>query len=71
MVFAPKNTPPDILQKLNATLNKGYASAEFGRRMSSQGIEVVGGTVAEARAIVQRETDRWAPIVKAANIKAD
>ncbi|MES3000868.1 MAG: tripartite tricarboxylate transporter substrate binding protein [Pseudomonadota bacterium] len=71
MLFAPKNTPADVVQKLNGALHKGYTNPEFVKRMAAQGIEVVGGSVADARGAVQREIDRWVPIFKAANIKAE
>ena len=71
MIFAPKGTPTDVLQKLNTTLAKAFANPDFSKRMSAQGIEVVGGSIADAQAVLKGEIERWAPIVKAANIKGD
>ncbi|MES3000879.1 MAG: tripartite tricarboxylate transporter substrate binding protein [Pseudomonadota bacterium] len=71
MVLAPRNTPADVLQRLNAVLHKAYTSPDTVKRMSAKGIEVGGGSVADARNVVQREMERWAPIIKAANIKAE
>ena len=71
MIFAPKGTPGDVLQKLNTTLAKAFGNPDFSKRMSAQGIEVVGGSIADAQAVLKGEIERWAPIVKAANIKGD
>jgi tripartite-type tricarboxylate transporter receptor subunit TctC len=71
MVFAPKKTPPDVLEKLNAAINKALADPEMIKQMGEQGVSFVGGTLAQADAFVTGEMNRWGTIIKAADIKAE
>jgi tripartite-type tricarboxylate transporter receptor subunit TctC len=70
-VFAPAGTPPAIVAKLNAEINKAMTTREFLDHMRLEGAEAVGGTPAQFRAFVQGEIDRWAPVVKSAGVKVD
>jgi len=71
MVFAPKATPRDVLEKLNAAINKAISDPELVQRMSAQGVTFVGGTIAQTDAFLKSEIERWGRVIKAANIKAD
>ena len=71
MLFAPKKTPPEIVQKLNAELNKAFADPDTIKRMLSQGVTLTGGTPEQAHAHVLAETKRWGPLIKAAGIKGE
>ena len=70
-VFAPAGTPPAIVAKLNAEINKAMATPEFLDHMRLEGAEAVGGSPAQFRTFVQGEINRWAPVVKAAGVKVD
>jgi tripartite-type tricarboxylate transporter receptor subunit TctC len=70
-IFAPAGTPPAVVAKLNAEINKAMASPEFIDHMRLEGADAVGGTPAQFRTFVQGEIDRWAPVVKSAGVKAD
>jgi tripartite-type tricarboxylate transporter receptor subunit TctC len=70
-VFVPAGTPKDIVAKLNAELNKALTAPELAELMRSEGAEAIGGTPEEFRAFVRGEVERWAPVVKAAGVKAN
>jgi tripartite-type tricarboxylate transporter receptor subunit TctC len=71
MLLAPKQTPRDIVLKLNADLNKAFADPELVSRMLPQGVTLTGGTPEQAQTQVQAETRRWGPLIKSAGIKGD
>jgi tripartite-type tricarboxylate transporter receptor subunit TctC len=71
MVFAPKKTPPEVLEKLNHTINAALADAEFSKQMAAQGVVFVGGSLAQAEAFLNSEVTRWGGVIKAAGIKAE
>jgi tripartite-type tricarboxylate transporter receptor subunit TctC len=71
MLFAPKKTPPEIVQKLNAELNRSFADPDTIKRMLSQGVTLTGGTPEQAHAHVQAEFKRWGPLIRAAGIKGE
>lgn len=70
-VIAPKGTPPEIIQRLNADINKALAMAELRDRIVSQGNEVAGGTPQEFDAFMRAENAKWGKLVREAKIKAD
>ncbi len=63
-VVAPAATPRDVIQKLNAEINKAMGDAEIRKRMSAQGVEFAGGTPEQADAFVRSEIKRWRQIIK-------
>jgi hypothetical protein len=71
MVFAPKKTPADILEKLNIAINKVISDPDLIKQMSAQGVTFVGGSITQADAFLASEINRWEKIIKAANIKAE
>ncbi|MGH6638531.1 MAG: Bug family tripartite tricarboxylate transporter substrate binding protein, partial [Polaromonas sp.] len=68
-LFAPAQTPPAVVERLNRELNEVLKSDEIRGKMQEQGALGGKGSAAEFAAFVQREQDRYARIVKAANIK--
>jgi tripartite-type tricarboxylate transporter receptor subunit TctC len=68
-LFAPARTPPAIVERLNHELNEVLRSDEMRARMQEQGAVGGSGSPAEFTRFVQREQERYARIVKAANIK--
>lgn len=71
MILAPKKTPPDIVQKLNAAFNIAIKDPELAGQLSSQGVDLVGGSPAQAEDLLKSEIGRWGPIIKAAGIRAE
>ncbi|CAG2150600.1 Bug family tripartite tricarboxylate transporter substrate binding protein [Cupriavidus plantarum] len=70
-VFAPGKTPPAIVNRLNAELNRALASPEVRERLLRDGEVPTGGTAAQFAASIHAEYDDNARIVKEAGIKAD
>jgi tripartite-type tricarboxylate transporter receptor subunit TctC len=70
-ISAPKGTPADIVQILNTQVNAGLADANVRKRLDDLGCNVFNGTPDDFAKFVAAETDKWAKVVKFANIKAD
>jgi tripartite-type tricarboxylate transporter receptor subunit TctC len=68
-LFAPAQTPPAVVERLNRELNAALSSDEVRSKMQEQGAIGGSGSPAEFARFVQREQERYARIVKAANIK--
>ena len=69
-LFAPAATPRAIITRLNAEVVKALRDPVVVQRLSSQGAEPAGTTPEEFAAFVRSEIDKWANLVKAANMKA-
>ena len=63
-VLVPARTPRDLVQKLNAEINKALNDPAIRTRLSNDGVELVGGTPEEADAFIRAEMARWPKIVK-------
>ncbi|MBI0434503.1 tripartite tricarboxylate transporter substrate binding protein [Roseomonas sp. KE0001] len=68
---APKGTPPEVVQRLNAAMNAALQDATVRERITGQGDEPGGGTAAEFDARVKADHKRWGEVARAANIRAD
>jgi tripartite-type tricarboxylate transporter receptor subunit TctC len=63
-MLAPKGTPREIVDKLNADLRKVLADPEANKLMHKAGVEVATSTPEEFQALMQEELDRWGKVVK-------
>ena len=70
-VLVPKGTPEAIVQRLNTELIAAIRNPEVRGRLAGQGAEVVTMTPAEQDRFFAQERDRWAKVVKAAEIKVE
>ncbi|NNM71697.1 Bug family tripartite tricarboxylate transporter substrate binding protein [Enterovirga aerilata] len=70
-LFAPKGTPPDILNKLNAEVRKALEGEDLKRRFAELGGEIRPMSPAELMAYVRAEHAKWAQVVKASGAKLD
>jgi len=70
-IGAPKNTPAEIIDQLNKTINAGLADPAMKARFADLGGAVVPGTPAEFGKFIASETEKWGQVIKFANIKAD
>ena len=68
---APAGTPPDVVSKINAEINRILTLPEVKERFTGGGIEIAGGTPETFGALIRKEASTWAKVVKDANIKAD
>ena len=71
-VYAPKGTPKDIVQRLNAEIVKALKSPDVKDKLEGQlAMEIVGSTPEELAAHMAREIPRWAELVKKSGASAD
>src|SRR3954468_715065 len=73
-LWVPKQTPKDIIAKLNATMVQVLASPQVVQRFEELGIEISAPerqSPEALRAFQKQETERWWPIIKASNIKVE
>ena len=68
-VFAPAGTPPAIVQRLNAELNAVLKEPEVAAKLREQGAVPGSGSAEDLGRFVQAEHERYAKIVRSANIK--
>ena len=71
MIFAPKKTPTEILEKLNSAINKAITDPEMVKQMAAMGVSFVGGSIGQADQFLSSEITNWGSIIKAADIKAE
>jgi tripartite-type tricarboxylate transporter receptor subunit TctC len=70
-IGAPRNTPTEIVEKLNKEINAGLADAKMKERLADLGGAVLPGSPAEFGKLIAEETEKWARVVKFTNIKSD
>ncbi len=67
-VLAPAATPRDIVARLNAEMVKVIQSADFRKRMDEIGAEPIGNTTEQMAQQIKAETEKFARLVKDANV---
>ena len=70
-MVAPAGTPADIVAKWNAEINRVVGLPEFQERLAAMGATPKVGTPAEFNAFLKSEVERYAKVVKAANVVVD
>jgi tripartite-type tricarboxylate transporter receptor subunit TctC len=70
-VGAPKNTPAEIVVKLNKEINAALADPNMKGRLADLGGTVLPGSPADFGTLIVQDTENWAKVVKFAGIKAD
>ena len=70
-VGAPKNTPRDIVEKLNHEINAILAEPAMKTRIAELGGVAMTGSPAEFGAVVAAETEKWAKVVKFAGARVE
>jgi len=68
-IGAPRNTPAEIVNKLNTEVNAGLADAKIRERLAALGAIAVPGTPADFSAFIARETDKYGRVIREAKIK--
>ncbi len=68
---APPKTPPDIVNKLAATIGSEMKDPGVVKILNDLSMEVIAGTPAEARAFMRQEAERWGTVIRTAKITAD
>jgi tripartite-type tricarboxylate transporter receptor subunit TctC len=70
-IGAPKNTPAEIVTKLNGEINVGLADAKINKRFADLGGVPIVMTPAEFGKLVADETEKWGKVIRAAGINAE
>jgi tripartite-type tricarboxylate transporter receptor subunit TctC len=70
-IGAPKNTPTEIVDKLNREINAGLADPELKARLVDLGGETFAGSPEDFAKFIAAETEKWAKVVKFAGIKPE
>jgi tripartite-type tricarboxylate transporter receptor subunit TctC len=68
---APKNTPAEIVEKVNRGINAGLDDPKMKARLIDLGGMALPGSPAEFGKLIADETEKWAKVIKFAGIKAD
>jgi tripartite-type tricarboxylate transporter receptor subunit TctC len=68
-VFAPKNSPAPVIEKLSATIRDALAKPEIVDKFATLGSEPHGSTPAEFTRFLREETAKWSEVIQKANIK--
>lgn len=68
-IVAPAGTPKDIVDKINAAMSQILASPDTTRRFTELGMVSVGGTPQSFAQFLQAESDKWAKVITAANLR--
>jgi tripartite-type tricarboxylate transporter receptor subunit TctC len=70
-LIAPAGTPEAIVAKIRREVVEAMGTAAVRDKLATQLMEPIGNTPAEFRARIDGEIARWAPVIKAANIKVN
>jgi tripartite-type tricarboxylate transporter receptor subunit TctC len=70
-VGAPRNTPVEIVDKLNKEINAALLDPTMKARLADLGGTTLPGSPADFGRLIADETEKWAKVIRAANIKAE
>jgi len=70
-MYAPRGTPKEIVDRLNAEVMKVLAEPEARQKLMSLGFEPAGGTPDQLGAFEKSERAKWGALIKAAGLKGD
>ena len=70
-IGAPKNTPAELVDKLNREINAGLADPKIKQRLADLGGLPSPTTPTQFGNLIADETERWGKVIRAANIKAE
>jgi tripartite-type tricarboxylate transporter receptor subunit TctC len=70
-MIAPGRTPQAIVAKIRREVVEAIGAAAVRDTLAAQLMEPIGNTPAEFRARIEGEIARWAPVIRAANIKVN
>ena len=70
-VGAPTGTPAEVIDKLNKEINASLADPKIRARLADLGGAVLAGSPADFGKLIADETEKWAKVIRAANIKPE
>jgi tripartite-type tricarboxylate transporter receptor subunit TctC len=70
-IGAPRNTPPDVIAILNREVNAGLADPKIKAKLADLGGTIIPGSPADFGRLIASEIEKWAKVIKFANIKPE
>ncbi len=70
-IGVPRNTPTEIIEKLNGEINASLADSKIKARLADLGGTPLAGSPTDFERLIAEQTDRWAKVIRTANIKPD
>jgi tripartite-type tricarboxylate transporter receptor subunit TctC len=70
-ICAPKNTPAEIIEKLNQAVNASLSDPKLRERISGLGGTVLAGSTTDFGKLIAEDTEKWAKVVKFSGAKPD
>jgi tripartite-type tricarboxylate transporter receptor subunit TctC len=70
-IGVPKNTPVEIIGRLNKEINAGLANSKIRARYAELGAAVFAGSAADFGEFIVQETEKWGKVIKAAGLRPD
>ncbi len=70
-ILAPAGTPPEIVRRLNAEINRVLQAPEVRERLTALGTEPTGGSPEQFAQVIRADTARWAKVVSDAGIRIE
>jgi tripartite-type tricarboxylate transporter receptor subunit TctC len=67
---APRNTPPEIIDRLNTEINAALSDPKIRARLADLGATVLAGSPGDFGKLLADETEKWGKVIKFAGIKA-
>jgi tripartite-type tricarboxylate transporter receptor subunit TctC len=70
-MVAPARTPAALVAQFNAAANAALAEPDVKEKLGAIGFQAIGGTPAEFTDFISAEIDRWVPLARSLDVKAD
>jgi tripartite-type tricarboxylate transporter receptor subunit TctC len=70
-IAAPKDTPADIIEQLNAAINAGLTDPKTRQHLADLGCVVFHGTPADFTRFISGETEKWSRVIRTAELTAN
>jgi tripartite-type tricarboxylate transporter receptor subunit TctC len=70
-IAAPRDTPVEIVEKLNKTINLAFADARIPQRIAELGDAPLSLSTSDFAKLVVAETEKWRKVIAAGNVRAE
>jgi tripartite-type tricarboxylate transporter receptor subunit TctC len=70
-IGAPRNTPADVVDTLNREINAGLANPTIRTRLADLGATTLAGSPVDLGKLIAEDTEKWAKVIRAADIKPE
>jgi tripartite-type tricarboxylate transporter receptor subunit TctC len=70
-VGAPRNTPREVIDKLNSEINAGLADPRLNARLTDLAATAVAGSPQDFAALIAADTEKWGKVVRAGHMRVD